>query len=158
VLAAVVFLAVTFAPTASALPPRYYQFENSVSHKCMSAEGGRMVNGTKVIQWTCYSARDQEWYVDGYAIRNKKDPSFCLSSPNNWTSPGVQLIIWKCQNAPGQNWVTRFAGGKVVFQNRYSDRVVAVGGGSGANGAAVIQWQVSEAKDQVWIARLYEGV
>lgn len=159
VLAAVVFLAVTFVPAASAANP-FYLLRNGNSLMCMSAEGGRMVNGTKVIQWPCnVASKDQGWYLSSGQFKNRQDPSFCLSAPNNWTSPGLQLIIWKCQGAPGQNWVpARSAEGAPLILNPISERIVAVGGSSRETGAAVVQWTWTGMSDQMWGFERYQEV
>jgi hypothetical protein len=160
VLAAVVFLTVGFVPAASADMSVYYLFHNANSTYCMSAKGGVMANGTKVIQWPCNkTAKDQQWYSDAGQLKNRKDPSFCLSSPNNWTSPGVQLTIWKCQGATGQRWVrTTSAEGYPLIYNVASGRIAAVGGASLTAGAAVVQWDWELKAEQVWYAERFFSV
>jgi hypothetical protein len=156
VLAAVVFLAVGFVPAASADMSVYYLFHNANSTQCMSAKGGVMANGTKVIQWPCNKlAKDQQWYSDAGQLKNRKDPSFCLSSPNNWTSAGLQLTIWKCQGAVGQRWVRASMDGYPVIYNTVSERIAAVGGASDTNGAAVVQWEWTGGAEQVWFAERF---
>ena len=85
---------------------------------------------------------------------NRKDPSFCLSSPSNWTSPGVQLIIWKCQGASGQKWEPAMSvEGAQVIRNSDSFRVA---GGSHALGAAVVQWDATDKAEQQWVLTRYQ--
>jgi len=138
----------------------YFQWKNADSKLCMGVAGGRMVAGTKVIQWTCSATNsDQRWTAlplgddNGYYLmRNKKDPSKCLAVPGRSGTPGVQLIIWPCNAAnPDQLWNVSYIDvlGYGIY-NKYSQLTIGVSGGSEANGAPVIQWYPSGAEDQTW--------
>lgn len=150
------------APSATAdEAASYFQWRNADSALCMGVSGGHMVNGTKIIQWTCSATNpDQRWTAlplsesdhGYYLMRNKKDPSKCLAVPNRSGSPGVQLIIWSCNAAnPDQLWNVSYIDylGYGIY-NKYSQLTIGVSGGSSANGAPVIQWYPSGALDQTW--------
>jgi hypothetical protein len=129
---------------------------------CIGVAGGKMVNGAKVILWQCSGAADQSWlpiptnpYDPGYyQIQNWKNPSKCLSVPNNSTARGVQLIIWDCQYASGQLWDARYLNENWVnLKNLGSGLMVANAGGRTTNGTPIIQWTANDCCDQIWIHR-----
>lgn len=161
----VAFLSVLFGAPGTAAAAGYQRWVTILDaprDMCIGVSGGQMVNGAKVILWQCSGTADQDWVAIPtdpfnqayYEIKNRKDPSKCLSVPNNWQSPGLQLILWKCQSAAGQLWdVRQLDPLGVQVHNLASDLVIAVPGGRATNGAPIIQWTPSDSIDQTWLAR-----
>jgi hypothetical protein len=162
--AVLVFLSALFGTTtatadedAMIFHPWYNAKDNYA--RCMAVSGGVMANGTKVIQWPCNPNSPEHYWsripllTDNgyYLIRNKKNPNFCLSVPNNWISPNVQLTIWTCQNAPGQLWDARYYDehGYEIY-NKKSGLVIDIYKLSTDNGAAVVQAERNDWFTQNW--------
>ncbi len=159
--AVVAFLSVFFTVPGTAAAVDYQRWrtiEITPTDMCIGVSGGQMVNGAKVILWPCSGATDQSWVAiptdqsGGYhQIRNKKDPSKCLSVLNSWKSPGVQLIIWTCQNAYAQQWDAVYVyDGWVELKNRNSGLYAAISGGNAVSGAPIIQWTRNFGDEQTW--------
>jgi hypothetical protein len=156
--AAVAMAVVVGAPTATADPAGYTHWQNARSGLCLGAAGGGTANGTKIIQWTCNPANeDQMWTRNssGYLLNRKSGK--CLAIPNNSALAGTRLILWECGSAnPYRKWnQVNLGTGYVTFVNDYTDLAVAVSGGSLANGAAVIQWTINGQLEQQWLSKPY---
>src|SRR4051812_38268195 len=92
-------------PTVVPAAYNWRVWQNWKSQKCMGVAGGKMSNGTKIIQWTCNGNPDQLWNAfpigpngtpDMVQFRNYANPGKCLGAPGGVLTPGVQFIIWDC--------------------------------------------------------------
>jgi hypothetical protein len=97
------------------------------------------------------------WITFGHSGR-------CLTVPGNSTAPSTQLDQYDCM-VPVQNnqlWEFEFtSNGFARLRNRHSGLCANVSGGSGANGAAIIQWPCGNFPNELWkgtYAFTYQGL
>lgn len=163
ILTVAMLLAILFAPAAGAAPI-YSRWQSKKSGMCFAVSGGRMVNGQPIIQWPCNDASpEQFWTWSGTGaskmVRNKKNPNFCLSVPNNWLYNGVKLTIWTCQGASGQLWyspIIREEPDYAMIQRGATELIVSVLGGSTAAGAPIVQWELNWYDEQLWRGKVLD--
>ena len=94
-------------------PDGPFEIINDRSRKCLDmAIDGPIGNGTRVQQWECSKASNQQWragrFSDSFSawveLRNMRDPSLCLDVTNVNYANGALLQVWKCSGAWNQRW------------------------------------------------------
>jgi len=74
---------------------------------CMNIQYASVVNGAKVIVWSCPSGAvpwNDVWvHLANGEIRNPHSGK-CLNDPGYSTAAGVQQIIWSCVNTPNEHY------------------------------------------------------
>jgi Ricin-type beta-trefoil lectin domain-like len=110
VVMAVVAMAGASVGTASARIYGPFEIVNAHTHLCLVVPGGNRASGTRLIQWGCNAAyNDQQWVedncqatMDGVAITRLRNvyTRQCLDVPGNTSTRGVQLIQSPCGAFP----------------------------------------------------------
>jgi hypothetical protein len=143
-------------------------FRNRNSGMCLGAQGGSMANGTPVIQWPCDGTLNQQWvwYSDPFTvpltqIRNGANLSKCLGVLGGNPTNGTPLVIWDCDGSTNQLWYDTVMADRdpnpckqeVVNDLSASSptyKVMGILGGSSAEGAPAVLWDLLFHPDQQW--------
>lgn len=93
-----------------------WKFRAVHSGKCLDLVGPSSANGTRVHQWSCYSASNQNWrqesqgtrFVEGqqrtvYRFVNQYAHK-CLDNAGGSGAEGNKIQIWECNGSNNQLW------------------------------------------------------
>ncbi|MEO6081999.1 MAG: PQQ-dependent sugar dehydrogenase [Umezawaea sp.] len=114
------------------------------SGKCADVTGSSSADGTRIQLFTCNSAANQQWTVDGTTLRAMGK---CMDVANGGTADGGAVQLGSCNGATSQNWTTG-ANGSVV--NTKSGKCLDANGGGSANGTQLIIWTCHGGTNQRW--------
>jgi type 1 glutamine amidotransferase len=114
------------------------------SGKCVDVSGGSTADGTRIQLWTCNSATNQQWTVDGSALRALGK---CMNVAGGSTANGAQVQLSTCNGSGAQNW-TAGANGSLV--NSQSGRCLDANGAGSADGTQLIIWSCHGGTNQRW--------
>jgi PKD repeat protein len=114
------------------------------SGKCADVTGSSSADGTRIQLFTCNSAANQQWTVEGTTLRALGK---CLDVANGGTADGGAVQLGSCNGATSQNW-TAGANGSVV--NTKSGKCLDANGASSTNGTQLIIWTCHGGTNQRW--------
>ena len=72
--------------------------------ECLDVTALGTANGTKVEQWSCTGASNQQWTHLANGELVSAASGRCLDDPALSTTNGTQLDIWDCDNGANQHW------------------------------------------------------
>jgi Ricin-type beta-trefoil lectin domain len=147
--AAIAMVASTITPANAAIGYGTNIFNYKAAGKCIGIS-----NGLAGL-WNCTSNADQKWKWGaciGQSCQLKNGNGKCLAVNGGSYSEGARIIAYTCNGALDQYWLVIEDGVHQNFLfNEKTSKVVAVKGGSTANGAALVQWTpLQGALDQLW--------
>jgi hypothetical protein len=121
-LAAALFASLFYAPAAGYAAPGAAQLAPSAalasfdgpyellllaggSHDyCLDAEASQIHNGGKIQLYTCNHWANQQWYLDGYLLRNGANQNFCLDAEASHIQNGGSIQLFSCNGWDNQQW------------------------------------------------------
>jgi len=129
----------------------YYNVLAKHSHKALDVAKASLSNGTRVQQWTNYSAPNQQWLIQsvepGYhkIVARHSGKALTVSA----TSWAVQQYDYQGRDA--QKWkIEPVGGGYYKLSNKASGRVLDVAGAYTHDGAGILVWSYGGSANQLW--------
>ncbi|MGW0538159.1 serine/threonine protein kinase [Streptomyces sp. NPDC003032] len=126
---------------------------NDHSALCAGA-GSKNTNGSKVIQWGCTNAKDEQWVFKATTDSNGKRAYFLQNAysdkcvgPASSLANGAGMIQYTCNGAVDQKWW--YDPGTRELRNVYSGKCLGLGAGA-TKGSQLIQWTCNGASDEKW--------
>lgn len=145
--AAAVAAAVAAPSSAQALVAQH-------SQKCLDVEGGSSASETRIIQYGCHLAKNQQWVTQpiggGLEWRNAQSGK-CLTVRSKVA--GAVVVQATCDARAEQ----AFAREGNTLRSAHSGMCVDITGGSAADLAAVIQWPCNGGGNQAFTSRVIDG-
>ena len=139
-----------------------YQIRNTGNNLCLDSDGGGTAEGTRLIQYTCYTTwNNQRWIftptTNGYfrmspAYQTPTALAWTLNTGNNATfNDGRQVDMRSYTGADSQQWLpVQQPNGSWEFVNRASGKCLDVNGQSNQLGLAMQQWTCNDTVAQRW--------
>jgi hypothetical protein len=141
---------------------------SAASGKLMDVSGGSQAPGTTVIQWSAHGGPNQQWRFeplggDLYKVVSVSSGQV-LDVAGGSTAAGADVIQWPWHGGSNQQWrvvplssVVPGASSDVLqITSARTGMALDVSGGSGAEGAHVVQWPWHGGPNQQW-ARVQVG-
>jgi hypothetical protein len=151
-------LAVIQAPVSNALPV-IVEIKNHNSPFCIAVANASTVNGASTVQWDCQGYSHEAWIINNPSLAwspiKNENSGQCLAIGNGSDTPGAKAIQWPCNGQAEQLWSISpesdtSPGHPRSLVNYKTRQCLAIGGGSQARGAAVIQWPCNGQAEQKW--------
>lgn len=131
-----------------------YEIRAVHSDKCLDVPRSSLDDRSKIIQFNCTGATNQEWRFvqkSGYYEISTVHSGKCLDVPRSSQANRVELIQYRCGNTTNQRWrLTEVAGGAYEIQAKHSAKCVDVPRSSTANEVKIIQFKCTRATNQRW--------
>ncbi|KAI4208121.1 MAG: hypothetical protein LQ349_009780 [Xanthoria aureola] len=117
--------------------------------------GGKIENGSPVIQWGKTASLNQRWLLTANADQSWNIVNLAswkaLDCPGGRDEAGMAMVQWTGSRDGNQRWgVERLEDGGYKIRNRVSGKVLD-GGAGGENGAAVVQEVWNGSAQQRWM-------
>jgi hypothetical protein len=122
------------------------------SGKCLDDYAFNTEEGASLVQYTCNSLRNQEWYwtIDS-SIRNAFSGK-CMDAFSFGTVDGTSVVQWTCNGRANQHWSVQFdSHGYSVLKSQYSGKCLDDLAFGKEDGHRVVIWQCNDLSNQVWL-------
>ncbi|CAA9210724.1 MAG: CE3 / CBM13 / GH5_35 [uncultured Cytophagales bacterium] len=142
---------VRLLPWAPMIFTGYYNVLAKHSNKALDVYKASLSNGTKVQQWTNYSATNQQW-----SIQSLENGYYKLIARHSGKALTVSATSWAVQQndyqgRDAQKWkIESVGGGYYKLSNKASGRVLDVAGTDTHDGASILVWTYSGNANQLW--------
>jgi hypothetical protein len=140
---------------AAAIAAGNYLLTNVNSAKCADVEGGSLLDGANVLQWTCHGQTNQQWTAKDlgtgyYELRNVNSGK-CLDVFQASTADGANVDQWSCNGHSSQQWkFVAVSSGVYELRPRNSGKCLDVKGASLLDGANIQQYSCRGVNQQRW--------
>jgi galactose oxidase len=142
-------------------PGRYYRVRSVSSNLCLDVEGKSADNGVRVLQFTCSSGENQQWYFRQLSASNEyqlsaKHSAKCLRVDGGSASDNAILEQDPCARSGGGFTGTRFTMTRVGTTTPARYQLVTQTAGkcvqspSATSGAAVVQNPCTQGTNFLW--------
>jgi hypothetical protein len=125
------------------------------SDKALDIQGGSLLNGAKLIQWTYNGADNQQWRLvpvspDSYIIISVKS-SKVLDVPGHSMNNGTEIAQYTYNGGANQHWrLVEIGNNDYKIESVESGKVLDVLNASMDDGAPVQQYGYGQAPNQRW--------
>ncbi|MCS6989674.1 MAG: RICIN domain-containing protein [Chloroherpetonaceae bacterium] len=130
---------------------QYYKIINKATSKCIDVSGGKVDNGTPIIQWEFKGSNNQLWEFkeeNGYVQIINKGTGKCIDVEGAKQDDGTKIIQWENNKGNNQFWeVTQDEKGFYRFVSKATGKALSV---SGPSDPQLIQMSVSNNSYQLW--------
>ena len=132
-----------------------FKFINQKSSKLIDVDGGSLVDGGNIIQYTDNSADNQKWQLqyDGagfFKFKNVKSGKLIDVSSGS-TLQAANILQWTDNGGDNQKWrIIDKGNGYYMLKNKKSGLLIDVVDGSTSDGANILQMSSTGATNQSW--------
>lgn len=130
---------------------QYYKIINKATSKCIDVSGGKVDNGTPIIQWEFKGGNNQLWEFkedNGYVQIINKGTGKCIDVEGAKMADGTPIIQWENNKGNNQLWeVTQDEKGFYRFISKATGKALSVADPSKPQ---LIQATVSNNPYQLW--------
>ncbi len=121
---------------------------NGIGPKCLDVEGGKVVEGARIIGFDCHAGVNQRFDITmkGGVI---KVGGLCLDASNASFDNGAELILWRCHGGTNQNWIYDQTKNRLL---NYYEKCVDLEGGATfwQNRQRAFLWDCNNLPNQKW--------
>jgi hypothetical protein len=135
----------TTPPVDQPSPTSWYTVANKANGKCVDARAAGVANGTVIQQYSCNATQAQQFQFQptsgGFTrVNNRNDATKVIDVTGVSAADNAGLQLWTYSNGNNQQWqAVSEGGGYFHLVSRFSNKCLAVPGGSTADSTQLVQ-------------------
>jgi hypothetical protein len=135
----------TTPPVDQPSPTSWYTVANKANGKCVDARAAGVANGTVIQQYSCNATQAQQFQFQptsgGFTrVNNRNDATKVIDVTGVSAADNAGLQLWTYSNGNNQQWQALSEGGGYFHLiSRFSNKCLAVPGGSTADSTQLVQ-------------------